>query len=597
MWSRAVRKRLVAHFLRRFLENDLLSPEADRHGVVTTTCAALATIGAFLAVLLSLKYLFRPVQSAGWTAMVALDDIFLYAGCSMVVMGFVAVAAWDALALDTRDAAILGALPVGRARLARAQATAVIVFAGVFGIALNLVPSVISPVLRVSKLPVSLVDLAWLVAAQAIVTTAAGVFGFALVFAVREATRALLPSAWFARVSTLLQASLVVLLATSFLLLPAVYSGVARRWIAPIMPAIATMPPLWFVGLHEAIAGNVLDRLPPTEPPPDAPARMSMVAFEGRMRAEYREQKPALASLARLAVIGLTSALLAAAAAWAWNARRLPVPPVARRTHRGGIARLGMALIERIVVRRPASRAGYFFTLQTLSRSVPHRMAAATTLAGAMALSAVCLRATGVGSDIREVPVTLFALQTLILVVLVAGLRHATGLPADLRASPAYWLSSTSDDRSFVQGVKRALLTCVAVPALAALFALHVFLLGVPAAGAHAISGLLVACMLIDGAFAGESRVPLVSAHVPGGNLLGLAPIYVALTLTVVFGFAWIERAVSTSAGGVSVLWAALTAIWIAVRWWDRAREDGTALRPELDELPAAPTQRLTLSE
>jgi hypothetical protein len=398
-------------------------------------------------------------------------------------------------------------------------------------------------------------------------------------------------------VSSLLQASLVVLLATSFLLLPAVYSGVALRWIAPTRPVTATMPPLWFVGLHEAIAGYVLDRLPPTEPPRDAPARTSMVAFERRMRAAYGARKPALASLARLALAGLTGALLAAAAAWAWNARRLPVPPVARPTHRGGVAKAGIALIERIVVRHPAGRAGFFFTLQTLSRSVPHRIAAATTLAAGIALMAVGVHAIGPGNDGQAQPVTLFALQTLVLVVLAAGFRHATQLPADPRASPGYWLSSTGSQRRFAEGVKRALVLGIGVPALAALLPLHAILLGTPVAFAHAGTGLLVLCILIEAAFAGSTRVPFISAHVSAGNVVGLAPIYGTIVLVVAFGLAWMERAAMTSLRGWLVLCAGLALILAIVRWSDRTRDQDPMLIHDLDGLPDVATQRLSLNE
>ena len=57
MWSRSVRKLLTRHFLQRFLENDLISPDADRHEVLSTASAVLISSGLFVTILLGVKYL------------------------------------------------------------------------------------------------------------------------------------------------------------------------------------------------------------------------------------------------------------------------------------------------------------------------------------------------------------------------------------------------------------------------------------------------------------------------------------------------------------------------------------------------------------
>jgi len=131
---------LIRHFLQRFLDNDLISPDADRHETLTVACSALVSTGLFITVLLSMKYLFMPFQSPGRTAILALDDRLFYCACSMVVTVLVGVATWDALALDGRDAAILGPLPVRRSVLVRTKLAAVVIVALGFALALNLVP-------------------------------------------------------------------------------------------------------------------------------------------------------------------------------------------------------------------------------------------------------------------------------------------------------------------------------------------------------------------------------------------------------------------------------------------------------------------------
>ena len=64
-WWRSVRRRrLVEHFLRRFLDNDLISPDADRHEAIAVTLAALVSSGLFLTVLCSISTCSGPCSRA-----------------------------------------------------------------------------------------------------------------------------------------------------------------------------------------------------------------------------------------------------------------------------------------------------------------------------------------------------------------------------------------------------------------------------------------------------------------------------------------------------------------------------------------------------
>src|SRR5215218_2908878 len=125
-WWAAVRERLLTqHFLRRFLENDLLSPDADRHDAIAMVCGGLLTLGLFLSILISLKFVFMPFQSPGRTALPAVGDRLMFIAISMIVMALVAVMTWDGLSLDPRDTASFGPLPIERGVLVRAKLRAV----------------------------------------------------------------------------------------------------------------------------------------------------------------------------------------------------------------------------------------------------------------------------------------------------------------------------------------------------------------------------------------------------------------------------------------------------------------------------------------
>src|SRR5581483_11745609 len=93
--------------------------------------------------------------------------------------------------------------------------------------------------------------------------------------------------------------------------------------------------------------------------------------------------------LAMIAVIGSAAALIVAALACVWNHRRLPMAAARGGHGRRTLARGFIWLTTRTIVRRPAAQAGFFFTLQALSRSVPHRVTTAAAIAIALSLAVI----------------------------------------------------------------------------------------------------------------------------------------------------------------------------------------------------------------
>ena len=195
---RGDRRCLIGHltrlFLRRFVENDLISPDADRAagpraGVCDPSSRAVCS-SAFCC----RCHIWRsPYPLPGRTAANMVRVQFLYAAWSMTVMALVAVSVWDALALDSRDTEILGPLPLPRGVIVRAKVSALIMFAAGFAAALNVVPGTDpSGVGRLSRLRPSVLQVGTLVAAHLTSTTAAAAFGFAAVLGLRELLHAIL---------------------------------------------------------------------------------------------------------------------------------------------------------------------------------------------------------------------------------------------------------------------------------------------------------------------------------------------------------------------------------------------------------------------
>jgi hypothetical protein len=580
---------LTGHFLRRFLDNDLVSPNADRHETLTVGATMLVSSGLFVSVLVASKYVMNPFPTPVDMALGGIQDRFLFVAASMVITALVAAAQWDALSIDARDAAILGPLPVTRGTIVFAKLAALVLFVSAFVLILNAGPTVLFPLFFASQLPLGLLDIARLLLGHGLVTLAAGGFGAAAVVAFREGLRALLGERLFQRTSTFLQATLVVLGCTVLLLLPGYSPGAARAMLESPVPGRETLPPLWFVGLHEVIAGHLITRLPARRVPERIRAR------ERRSVALYQRNQPRFRSLATTAVPAFASVAGLALAAFAWNNRRLPYGLAMRATRRPRWRRLLAAGIERWIVPRLPAQAGFFFTLQVLPRSAAHRVAMAAAVAAGLAGLIVAFSGVELHRvDGASTTLGVWAAQHLAAMALLFGFRHAVRVPAELKASGSFLIAWPGDERGYLSGVKRAALLGVIAPVLLLLLPLHVVLLGPQLAGLHAVCGLLLAQTLLEALCYGMRHPPFVCAYVPAGSFKRAAPIYFAGIVVGCLAFAALERAAFHSEIGTGILLAALVAIALVLRW-----RDGHSRREPVDvEIDQAPdgAVRLDLS-
>src|SRR5262245_15109668 len=192
---------LVRHFLWRFLEHDLVSPDSDRRVVLSAVAGALGALSLFVAILAATPYQFFNDLPPGLTALRGLDDRFLFAASSMLVMAFAAVIEWDALVLDPRDAAVLGPLPLTRRVIVRAKFAATALFAAAVLVIWNLFPTLLRFVAIPIGLHIGLAGSFTLTLSHAVATGAAGAFGFLAVVGVREGLFAFTGAAGFRRIS------------------------------------------------------------------------------------------------------------------------------------------------------------------------------------------------------------------------------------------------------------------------------------------------------------------------------------------------------------------------------------------------------------
>jgi hypothetical protein len=578
-------------FLQRFVENDLISPDADRAQVLAQACGFIISGGLFISLLLAITYLDASYPTPGRTAANMIRVQFLYAAWTITVMALLAVSVWDALALDSRDTEVLGPLPLARGVVLRAKVSALILFAAVFAAALNVLPGVIHPVAAISRLRPNVLHVITLVAAHLATTTVAAAFGFAVVLGLREVLHALLGPAGFRRVSVVVRAALVVVLVTTLLLIPAMSFRIANLWLLGGLDA-SLVPPMWFAGMHDMMTGHVWAQLPRPELPPSV--SVSARAFEFM----YESRRPLLRDLGLRGGGTFLVLVLATAAAYFWNNRRLPDPQVSRSADRGPVGAVLDAIARRLVARRPLVRAGFFFTMRVLARSVQNRLSIAVPLAIAIAVATVSLRVAGMSEslDFASAPVAMLAVQLLCVAAVIIGCRHAIRVPADLRGRWIFHLIRPANHSAYMAGVKRAAGVRLVTPVLLALLPLHVVALGPRTALLHFGYGLLCAAVLGEAFLLGYRRLPFASSYVPTMDMTTYGAVYTFIFLLGMYTMAWLEYLALSSTAGTVLLFAVSAIVLAVIRgldtWQRRDRRE-----VELDELVDPPTLRLGLSE
>jgi hypothetical protein len=513
-WAYPILKRL---FLRQFLENDLISPDADRTQMLAVAGSMAISLTLFISVFRSANYV-MVVYTPSQAAMAALDDRFFYLAFAMIVSALVAASQWDALAIDTRDATILEPLPVPAGTIRRAKLAAVATLGAAVAVAISVFPSLVFPWMLLFNLrELSGFTLFGLNLTHAAFSFAAAVYGYLLVVAMREITVVLLGGRWFPRVSPWIQGALIVVLGSALLLLTPIAQRVSQRgfdgWIG-------MTPPAWFVGVYETAVGGIIADLPAPE---NLPRRR--VESDRHSAEWYSERRQEFPMLERRAFQAAGWTLAVTIAAYLWNARRLPAlapapPPAFRRGWR-----LGRRLANAWVVRDPAARAGFYFTLAALWRSNTHRLTLACALAAGFAMAVLALSRVEVQPG-GEASARLLAMQPLLYGALLVGFRHVIRVPAELRANWGFQLAWRNRERAFLSGVKRAALAALVAPALLALLPLFVYVLGPALALVHAAIGLAGAVVMLEALLVSYDKVPFTCTYVPSENMKAMGAIY-----------------------------------------------------------------------
>jgi hypothetical protein len=564
---------LTKLFLRQFLENDLVSPDSDRAQLLAVVGAGIVSLTLFASMFLSAGYAMS-VLTPGQAAVLTLNDKFFYVSMAMLITALVAAAQWDALALDHRDAAILDPLPVPPAIIRWAKLTAVAMFGAAVALAVNAFPTVVFPwMVSFSLRQMATSDVFRMMAIHAAITVAAAAFGYLAVMAVRESLSAVLGPKLFTRYSPTLQASAIVVLGSLLFLVPPASTRVAQRGFSGWW---AQLPPMAFVGAYEEASNNFIVDLP------RRPVTPRMRARDQEGTALYEQRRPLFPPLARRVEVlfaGVFAILVAASIISAWRA---PVGGALLTTDRRRRSRLTERIANAVIVRNQAARAGFYFALATLFRSKTHRLTLACAAAIGLSMSFVVLSR----SDLQAGALRpgILSIQPLLYGCLLVAFRHLVRVPPELRANWGLRLAWRGQRRAFTDGVCRAAMLTLAVPAIGLVSLPMVIVAGAPMALAHAALGVAGAAILLEAMMLGYDKAPFACNYVPVESAKGVVPVYAIAFLIGVSLFARLELGILTGAnplGGIVFLAILFAVLRIAAL---RRRE----LPVDFDEAPPA---------
>jgi hypothetical protein len=268
--------------------------------------------------------------------------------------------------------------------------------------------------------------------------------------------------------------------------------------------ALDRLPPLWFLGLEEMLIG-----------------RREMVFRELAGR-----------SLGAIGVAAVAACLVHLLA----FLRNLGPLKAVQASSRSAAGRRLTVMLNRIAVlaaRDSTTRASFFLTAYTLTRSATHRVCVAGFLGLGFALAVASIAAAWAGLSLDRRPPDVnaagLAVQFNLLFFLIAGVRAAVAIPADIRAGWVFRLHSSRSLLRHLTGMRRAITWLAVIPLLLVLAPVHVALWGWYTALIHLATGGLLAWLFFEAFFFKFDRVPFVSAYTPGGSIASLRLSFYAL--------------------------------------------------------------------
>ena len=526
---------LTRTFLARFFENEITAGFDDLKGMFFWLLAALTVPGLFIPWLMSFDWnIIALLHGPEALREASQAEKVFYLGFAMATSGLLTVTAWSSLLPDRRDALVLGALPVGPRTIVAAKLAALAVYILLVAVSMH----VLSAVFFGAMLGVKASSLFALrgIFAHFVAASAASAAVALVVAAAQGVALAVAGPRLFKRISTMLQACLVGLIAAGLASLPVIsFAAVhtVRGAGSRARPWILSTPPMWFLGFYEWLLGT---------------------------------SNPVLLGLAEKAGWTLLIAAALTVTTYPIAYRRQIVSAVEGdgKPDRPGAGALFRALLIGSAGRDAEARAAADFYTATLGRVERHRFALAMALGLAITWSLFGWTAMD-PSDRPEAGWLSLPLSSMIF--LVVGLRVAASLPGDMRA--AWLFDMTEPSRAHARrALERVIVVLGILPPVVLSAPVYWWIWGRDVALVHAAVLLAVGTTLMEVLIWHCDRMPCGQPWQLARANLGLRwPLYVGVFLVVTIGVPKVEVLVFPHPRAAAAFIGSLVLIAAATRY------------------------------
>jgi hypothetical protein len=537
---------LVRHFLARTFDSEMFSSATNRSGGWTRVAIGALSMAIPAGMLLmDPPYAHQAIDPTPENLRaVAIADQLAVLTLAFAITGIVALLAWQSLFPSRRDYLALAGLPVRSRDIFAARFTSICMMAGVLVVAM--LPGFQSPHQFTAHTLASVPA-----ATKALAHIASSGLGCLFVFfgivALQGVLLNVLPSRWFARVSTYVQGLLIAAFFFGGLFSWAIVNW--RQDMIARLPQFADFaPPIWFAGLHGSIIGN---------------------------------SDPFFAAMTTRALAVTAAALLLALVTYAlaysrYQALLLEVPEILSRRRSPGWRLL------RLLAGSGASGARreaiLEFLAQTLSRSRMHRLVLLGYLGAALGImlnsalvAGVATRWAGGSAGILRFICLYWPLG--FSVIVLASFRHVFSLPADLPANWLFRLTESHGRRDWMSAVERFMIGCVIVPIHVVTLPVAASVLGWPIAARMTALELLVSLTVFEVLFYSWQQLPFTCSYVPGKRtLVEVLGIWLAVLVVLVPALARIIAAMSQWNEPFLIFAVIFGSVWL---WARKQRSDG----------------------